>query len=88
MRISVELVPRSEAEVYADASLVRTAMPEVNAFNIPDLMRFPLRSWDDCAIASKILPASIPHVFISSVTQQGLTELKDLLWTVLNEDLK
>ena len=62
MRISVELVPRSEAEVYADASLVHAAMPEVNAFNIPDLMRFPLRSWDACAIASKILPASIPHI--------------------------
>ena len=62
MRISVELVPRSEAEVYADACLVHAAMPEVNAFNIPDLMRFPLRSWDACAVASKILPASIPHI--------------------------
>ncbi len=62
MRISVELVPRSEAEVYADAGLVHAAMPEVNAFNIPDLMRFPLRSWDACAIARKILPASIPHI--------------------------
>jgi methylenetetrahydrofolate reductase (NADPH) len=62
MRISVELVPRSEADVYADASLVRTAMPEANAFNIPDLMRFPLRSWDACGITSKILPASIPHI--------------------------
>lgn len=31
------------------------------------------------------LPADIPHVFISSVTQQGLTELKDLLWKTLNQ---
>ncbi|MBL7757610.1 MAG: GTPase ObgE [Chitinophagaceae bacterium] len=30
------------------------------------------------------LPANIPHLFISSVTQKGLTELKDLLWKVLN----
>ncbi len=35
---------------------------------------------------AKELPASIPHVFISSMTQQGLVELKDLLWKVLNED--
>ncbi|HEV2619539.1 MAG TPA: methylenetetrahydrofolate reductase [Acidobacteriaceae bacterium] len=62
MRISVELVPRSEAEVYADATVVRSAMPEANAFNIPDLMRFPLRSWEACAVTSKILPASIPHI--------------------------
>jgi GTP-binding protein len=34
----------------------------------------------------KELPPSIPHLFISSITQQGLTELKDLLWNVLNED--
>jgi GTPase len=32
----------------------------------------------------KELPANIPHIFISSVTQQGLIELKDLLWKVLN----
>jgi len=35
---------------------------------------------------SKELPANIPHLFISSVTQQGLTPLKDLLWQVLNEN--
>jgi len=34
---------------------------------------------------AKELPANIPHVFISSVTQQGLVELKDLLWKTLNE---
>ena len=28
----------------------------------------------------------IPYVFISSVTGQGITELKDLLWKVLNEE--
>jgi GTP-binding protein len=33
----------------------------------------------------KELPANIPHIFISSVTGKGLTELKDLLWKVLNE---
>jgi GTP-binding protein len=32
----------------------------------------------------KELPAGIPHIFISSVTQKGLKELKDLLWETLN----
>jgi GTP-binding protein len=36
------------------------------------------------AAIEKELPQNIPHVFISSITQQGLTELKDLLWKVLN----
>ena len=34
---------------------------------------------------AKELPENIRHIFISSVTQQGLTELKDLLWKTLNE---
>jgi GTPase len=32
----------------------------------------------------KELPHNIPHVFISSATQKGLVELKDLLWKTLN----
>jgi len=31
------------------------------------------------------LPTNIPHVFISSVSNQGLSELKDLLWKNLNQ---
>ena len=32
----------------------------------------------------KELPKEIPHLFISSVTQTGLAELKDTLWKMLN----
>jgi GTP-binding protein len=32
----------------------------------------------------KQLPQNIPHIFISSATNTGITELKDLLWKVLN----
>src|SRR5688500_17061947 len=62
MRISVELVPRSEAALLADAETVRAVMPQANAFNIPDLMQFPLRSWDACKVTRSILPSSIPHI--------------------------
>lgn len=34
---------------------------------------------------SKELPENIPHLFISSLTQKGLVELKDMLWQVLNK---
>jgi GTP-binding protein len=33
----------------------------------------------------KELPKSVPHIFISSITQKGIRELKDLLWKALNE---
>lgn len=36
----------------------------------------------------KELPGSIPHIFISSITQQGLVQLKDMLWQVLNKPVE
>lgn len=35
---------------------------------------------------AKELPKNIPHIFISSVTNTGLVELKDLLWKTLNAE--
>ena len=35
---------------------------------------------------NKTLPDGIPHVFISSVTGQGITELKDVLWRAITDD--
>ncbi|MEI8109832.1 MAG: GTPase ObgE [Chitinophagia bacterium] len=40
------------------------------------------------AAIEKELPAHIPHIFISSATQTGLTQLKDLLWNTLNKPVK
>ncbi|MEX0636313.1 MAG: GTPase ObgE [Ferruginibacter sp.] len=36
------------------------------------------------AAIAKELPKKIPHIFISSITGQGLSALKDLLWNTLN----
>lgn len=38
------------------------------------------------AAIEKELPPDIPHIFIASITQKGLSELKDLLWKNLNEE--
>jgi methylenetetrahydrofolate reductase (NADPH) len=62
MRISVELVPRSAEAVLRDATLIRERFDWVTMLNIPDLMRFPLRSWDACAHTATAFPSSIPHI--------------------------
>lgn len=43
---------------------------------------------DDELIAEmeKDLPEGVSHVFISAVTGQGITELKDLLWTAITDE--
>ena len=33
------------------------------------------------------LPENIPYIFISAIAQQGITELKDLLWETLNSEI-
>ena len=38
------------------------------------------------AAIEKELPENVPHIFISSVINKGLIDLKDLLWKVLNEN--
>lgn len=35
---------------------------------------------------AKTLPDDLPHVFISAVTGQGISELKDVLWKAINDD--
>ena len=37
---------------------------------------------------AKELPQKIPHIFISSVTGKGLPELKDMLWSVMNQQVQ
>ena len=34
----------------------------------------------------KTIPDEIDYIFISSVSQKGLTQLKDKIWTQLNDD--
>ena len=34
----------------------------------------------------KELPKKVPTVFISSVSQEGITSLKDMIWKTLNDD--
>ncbi len=34
----------------------------------------------------KTLPEDLPHVFISAVTGQGITELKDVLWRAITDE--
>ena len=33
------------------------------------------------------LPRKIPTIFISSVANEGIKELKDLIWKTLNEEI-
>jgi GTP-binding protein len=67
---------RSELEQYNPDMLQKDF---VIAISKSDMLDEELKE----AIARE-LPKKIPHVFISSFTNQGLTDLKDLLWETMN----
>ncbi len=60
--VSIELVPRSLASLDAELRTVAEQFPSVRTVNVPDLLRFPLRSWDACAHARHVVPTAIPHL--------------------------
>ena len=61
-QISIELVPRDKETLENDLQQVKTHFPQVETINIPDLLKFNLRSWDACIQAKQHFPTTIPHL--------------------------
>jgi len=60
--ISIELVPRNETSLRRELETVQRHFPAVTRINIPDILRFDLRSWQGCRIAGEYFPKTIPHL--------------------------
>lgn len=83
------LIPADSKDHYKEYKILRSELEQYNpemlqkdfviAISKSDMLDDELKQ-----AISKELPKKIPHLFISSVTNQGLTELKDLLWNSLN----
>ena len=61
--------------------LFRSVKDRVLAITKSDMLDDQLKSEIEAQ-----LPEDIPHVFISSFTQEGIKELKDMLWTALQKE--
>ncbi len=61
MKISLELVPRSKESILEEVEKISKNLKKVNAINIPDLLRFDLRSWVACGYVKPYFPNAIPH---------------------------
>ncbi|MFZ6025478.1 MAG: GTPase ObgE [Bacteroidota bacterium] len=84
------LIPADSADHKKEFDILRNELEQYNpemlqkdfiiAISKSDMLDDELKE-----AISKELPKGIPHLFISSVTQTGLTALKDLLWETLNK---
>ncbi len=79
MRISVEFIPHSETDLVRDAATVCSVMPQANAFNIPDLIRFPLRKWHACKFTREMMSDSIPHIRAIDIAPDGESPLVEAI---------
>lgn len=72
-RISVELVPRSAESLTAEMAEVDARLPWVDTLNVPDLLKFDLRSWEACGRLRQTPRAggaaypTIPHIRAADV---------------------
>lgn len=62
VRVSLELVPRSLEALERELALARDKLPGVTMVNVPDLLRFELRSYHACAAAKRHYPQAVPHL--------------------------
>jgi GTP-binding protein len=85
------LVPADANDIKAEYEILLNELREFN----PDLMDKPRvlavsksDMLDDELIAEieQTLPEDLPHVFLSSVTGQGVTALKDILWREITSE--
>ena len=76
--LSVELVPSSSETLRRNAAYV-ASFPSVQHINIPDLARFPLRSWGACALCMNERVGIIPHI---PATRLDVTHLVPLVRTI------
>ena len=75
------------------AAAYKTLLSELREFNPELLVKERVLAITKCDLIDKdiekeilpTLPKDLPHVFISSITQEGLSALKDELWKALNK---
>jgi methylenetetrahydrofolate reductase (NADPH) len=60
--ISLELVPRDAESLCQELTLVKQHLPAIDRINIPDILRFTLRSWEGCRLAAQNFSRTIPHL--------------------------
>lgn len=83
--ISIELVPRNHEEIKAQISEIQQLFPEVDTLNIPDLLRFPIRSWEACQYGLPVFKNVIPHLRSIDFNLRERFELTD---TFINTGIK
>ena len=78
-RVSVELIPRDEETLRGELTLLQKYEGKIDVINIPDLLRFEIRSWEGSAMAQEYFPMSMPHIRAMDIDLDKELPMKDYL---------
>lgn len=78
-RISVELIPRDEENLREQLAIAKANAGCADVINVPDLLRFPVRSWEGAAMAQDAFPAAMPHIRAMDIDLAQPLPMKDYL---------
>ncbi len=72
-RISIELIPRGFEHLGEEIRYISETFPQVDTINVPDLLRFSIRSWQACQYGIGQIGAQhyIPHIRAMDVAPEG-----------------
>ncbi|NLE01297.1 MAG: methylenetetrahydrofolate reductase [Fibrobacter sp.] len=59
---SIEIVPRTWDYLTEQFSAISSTFPLIDTLNVPDLLRFDIRSWEACSKAKPYFKTVIPHL--------------------------
>lgn len=62
VRISVELVPRDETAIHEELKVLKDNFDCIDVINVPELLRYDIRSWEGAKIAKKFYKDTMPHI--------------------------
>ena len=62
VRISVELVPRDEVAIHEELQVLKDNFDCIDVINVPELLRYDVRSWEGAKIAKKFYKNTMPHI--------------------------
>jgi len=61
-QILLEIVPRNIDQLKSELNMIKENYKQINGINIPDLLRFELRSWEAAKTAQMYFKKVIPHL--------------------------
>ncbi len=78
-KVSVELVPRDEASLRQELAFLKENFRDIDRINLPDLLRYEMRSWEAAKIVREYGYCAMPHIRAIDIDLDEKLPMKDAL---------